>query len=101
MANLKTKKTVSMQNKKGSAQQYSSPTFKAIAADYIAGKITALQAINKVVPKGSPEKLRTMAAQALGIQGGKIVTAKSQQKVNEKFAKKTQTRKPNKKEPNE
>ncbi len=98
MANLKTKKTVSMQNKKGSAQQYSSPTFKAIAADYIAGKITSSQAINKVVPKGSPEKLRTMAAQALGIQGGKIITAKTQQKVNENRAnmQKTQTRKPSK-----
>ena len=98
MANLKTKKTVSMQNKKGSAQQYSSPTFKAIAADYNAGKITALQAVNKIVPKGSPEKLRTMAGQALGIQGGKIITSKTQQKVNENRAKKTQTRKPGKKE---
>ena len=98
MANLKTKKTVSMQNKKGSAQQYSSPTFKAIAADYKAGKITALQAVNKIVPKGSPEKLKTMAAQALGIQSGTITIAKIDQKVNENRAKKTQTRKPGKKE---
>ena len=98
MANLKTKKTVSMQNNRGSSQTYSSPTFKAIAADYNAGKITAAQAVNKVVPKGSPEKLKTMAAQALGIQSGTITIAKIDQKVNENRAKKTQTRKPGKKE---
>ena len=101
MANLKTKKEISMQNKRGSSQTYSSPTFKAIAADYNAGKITAAQAVNKVVPKGSPEKLKTMAAQALGIQSGIITVAKITQKVNENRAKKTQTRKPGKRKPSE
>ena len=96
MVNLKTKKTISMQNKKGSAQQYSSPTFKAIAADLRAGKITSTQAINKIVPKGSPKKLKNMVAEALGIQIGNIITANSQQKINEQFAKKKQTRKPSK-----
>jgi len=94
MADLKTKKTISVTSaKRGSAQQYSSPTFKAIAADYTAGKITSTQAINKIVPKGTPEKLRTMVAEALGVQIGRTITAKSQQKVNEQSAKKKQTRK--------
>tara|TARA_R110000823_G_scaffold309422_1_gene433612 strand:- start:519 stop:821 length:303 start_codon:yes stop_codon:yes gene_type:complete len=100
MANLKTKKTVSMQRKKGTAQQYSSPTFKAIAADHKAGKITTLQAINKIVPKGSPEKVRKMVAEALGIQIGKIISTQTQQKINEQFSKRRkqtkQTRKPSK-----
>ena len=98
MANLKTKKAPSMQNKRGSSQQYSSSTFKAITADYRTGKITAAEAVNKIVPKGSPKELRAMAAQALGLQSAEISIAKINQKVNENRAKKTQTRKPGKKE---
>jgi len=96
MANLKTKKTVSAKSKKESAQQYSSSTFKAIAAEHDARKITTTQAINKIVPKGTPQKIRDLVAKALGTQIGKITIEKIDQKLNKKFAKKTQTRKPSK-----
>jgi len=92
MANLKTKKTY----KESSVRQYSSPTFKAIAAEHDAGKITSTQAINKIVPKGTPQKIRLLVAKALGVQIGDIIIAKSNQKVNEQYAKKKQTRKPSK-----
>ena len=92
MADLKTKETY----KDSGKQQYSSPTFKAIAAEHNAGKITSTQAINKIVPKGTPQKIRDLVAKALGTQIGKITIEKIDQKVNKKFAKKTQTRKPSK-----
>jgi len=92
MANLKTKETY----KDSGKQQYSSPTFKAIAAEHNAGKITSTQARNKIVPKGTPQKIRDLVAKALGTQIGKITIEKIDQKLNKKFAKKTQTRKPSK-----
>ena len=89
MSNMKTQKGAKN-------QQASSPTFKKIVSDVDSGKITLNQAINKLVPSGTPLKVKNMLARAIGTQTANAITAKIDNKVNNKYSKKTQTRKPSK-----
>ena len=77
-------------------QQASSPTFKKIVRDVDSGKITLNQAINKIVPSGTPLEIKNMLARAMGTQSASATVAKINNKVNNKYSKKTQTRKPSK-----
>ncbi len=86
-----------MRTKKGARnQQASSPTFKKIVSDVDSGKLTINQAINKIVPAGTPLEVKDMLARAMGTQKANARLAKIDNKVNTRNAKKTQTRKPSK-----
>lgn len=86
-----------MYTKKGAGnKQVSSPTFKRIVSDVDSGKITLKQAINKIVPSGTPLEVKEMLARAMGTQTAKARISKIDNKVNNKSSKKTQIRKPSK-----
>ena len=89
MANMKTQKGAGN-------QQASSPTFKKIVSDVDSGKLTLNQAINKIVPSGTPLEVKKILARAMGTQTAKANVAKIDNKVNNRYSKKTQTRKPSK-----
>lgn len=92
MSDMKTKKA----GVGGRNQQVSSPTFKKIVSDVDSGKITLKQAINKIVPTGTPQNVKQMLARAIGTQSGRNTVADIDQKVRSRRSKKTQTRKPSK-----
>jgi hypothetical protein len=86
-----------MKTKKGAGnQQVSSPTFKKIVSDVDSGKITLNQAINKIVPPGTPQDVKKILARAMGTQTAVAFIAGSNNRANNKVSKKTQTRKPSK-----
>ena len=89
MSNMKTKKGAG-------SQQVSSPTFKKIVSDVDSGKITLNQAINKIVPPGTPQDVKKILARAMGTQTAVAFVAGSNNRANNKVSKKTQTRKPSK-----
>lgn len=89
MSNMKTKKGVGN-------QQASSPTFKRIVSDLEKGNLTVNQAINKIVPPGTPHDIKKIIARAIGTQSAHAFLAGSNNRANNKLSKKTQTRKPSK-----
>lgn len=89
MSNMKTKKGAGN-------QQASSPTFKRIVSDVEKGNLTVNQAINKIVPPGTPQDVKKILARAIGTQSAEAFLAGSNNRANNKVSKKTQTRKPSK-----
>jgi hypothetical protein len=77
-------------------QQASSPTFKKIVSEFKKGNMTITQAINKIVPKGTPKEIKNMLASAIGTQSGDAQAARIIHESRNRYAKKTQTRKPSK-----
>ena len=89
MSNMRTRKGVNN-------QQASSPTFKKLVNDVEKGNLTLNQAINKIVPSGTPQDIKKMLARAIGTQTGRAFIAEQDNKTRNKLSKKTQTRKPSK-----
>lgn len=89
MPNMSTKRGVNN-------QQVSSPTFKKIVSDVEKGNLTVNQAINKIVPPGTPQDVKKILARAIGTQSAQAFLAGSNNRANNKVSKKTQTRKPSK-----
>ena len=89
MSDMYTKKVV-----KG--QQASSPTFKKIVSEFKKGNMTLTQAINKIVPKGTPKEIKNMVASSIGTQSGEAKAARMTHESKNRYVKKTQTRKPSK-----
>jgi hypothetical protein len=73
---------------------YTSPSARSVVADYKAGKINHVEAIDRLGGKGKSNEVRNGLARALGDQSARQTGAEIDNKVNNRNSDKTQTRKP-------